>query len=331
MKGIRKRICRISILAICLLASSFLKIDLQAEELRRVGVIGKASQKALAPRLESLKQGMMEYGYIEGKNVNFEYRVADGNYDLLPGLANELKELDVDIIIAAGCPAAEAAKAVANSVPVVVYTTNPVATGLIKSFAHPGGNITGMTLMTGSEFHSKRLELLKLISPSVSLIGVLWNPKIKSHQLSLKEVTNTATNLGLSILPLDVETQDDIDRAFKTMSIEKPDALINFGDTIFTANRKLIADYAIANRLPTNFNHAGFVNAGILMSYGPDPVVLFDRLGSYVGRILKGAKPQDLPVERPTEFDLVLNLKTAEKINITVPPEILLQATKIIK
>ena len=157
---------------------------------------------------------MLEYGYIEGENVNFEYRVADGNYDLLPGLADELKKLDVDVIVAAGCPAAEAAKAVANSIPVVVYTTNPVATGLIKSFAHPGGNITGMTLMTGSEFHSK-IELLKLLTPSASLIGVLWNPKIISHQLSLKELTNTATNMGLSILPLDVETQDDIDRRLR--------------------------------------------------------------------------------------------------------------------
>lgn len=331
MKVISKSISRFSILTICILAIFFLRIDLRAEEIRLVGIIGKASQQALAPRLESLKEGMMEYGFIEGKNVNFEFRVADGNYALLPGLVNELKELDVDVIVAAGCPAAEAAKAVADSVPVVVYTTNPVATGLIKSFAHPGGNITGMTLMTGSEFHSKRLELLKLINPSASLIGVLWNPKIKSHQLSLKEVTNTATNMGLSILPLEAETQDDIDRAFKTMSREKPDALINFGDTIFTAYRKQIAGYAIANQLPTNFNHAGFISAGILMSYGPDPVILFNRLGNYVGKILKGAKPEDLPVERPSEFDLVLNLKTAEKINITVPPEILLQATKIIK
>ena len=331
MNRVRKNISRISILTIYLLAIHFLRVDVKAEEIRLVGVIGKASHQALAPRLESLKQGMTEYGYIEGKNVNFEYRFADGNYELLPDLANELKKLDVDVIVAAGCPAAEAAKSLANAVPVVVYTTNPVSTGLIKSFAHPGGNITGMTLMTGSEFHSKRLELLKLINPSASLIGVFWNPKIKSHQLSLKEITNTATNMGLSILPLDAETEDDIDRAFKTMSSEKPDALINFGDTTFTANRKKIADYAIANQLPTNFNHAGFISAGILMSYGPDPVELFDRLGNYVGKVLEGAKPEDLPVERPSEFDLVLNLKTAEKINVTVPPEILLQATKIIK
>ena len=331
MKVISKSMSRFLIPTICLLALSFFRVDLQAEELRLVGVIGKASHQALAPRLESLKQGMMEYGYIEGKNVNFEYRVADGNYDLLPGLVNELKELDVDVIVAAGCPAAEAAMAVADSIPVVVYTTNPVATGLVKSFARPGGNITGMTLMTGSEFHSKRLELLKLINPSASLIGVLWNPKIKSHQLSLKQITNTATDMGLSILPLEAETQDDIDRAFTTMSSENPDALINFGDTIFTAYRKQIADYAIANQLPTNFNHAGFIKAGILMSYGPDPVILFNRLGNYVGKILQGAKPEDLPVERPSEFDLVLNLKTAEKINITVPPDVLLQATNIIK
>ena len=184
---------------------------MQAEEIRRVGIIGKGSQNAFAPRLESIKQGMMEYGYIEGENVSFEYRFADGNLEILPSLANELQKLDLDLLVAAGCPAADAAKEVANTVPVVVYTTNPVTTGLIMTFAHPGGNITGMTLMTGSEFHSKRLELLKLIAPSASLIGVLWNPKIKSHQLSLKEITNTAANMGLSVLPLGAQNQGDID------------------------------------------------------------------------------------------------------------------------
>lgn len=331
MNKISKNAFRLLAVTICVGTVFLFRSEVYAEDVRRIGILGKASQKAFAPRLESLKQGMMEYGYAEGGKVSFEYRFADGNLEILPSLANELQNLDLDVIVAAGCPAADAVKEVADTVPVVVYTTNPVTTGLIKSFAHPGGNITGMTLMTGSEFHSKRLELLKLVAPSASLIGVFWNPKIKSHQLSLKEITNTAANMGLSILPLDAQTSEDIDRAFKTMSVEKPDALINFGDTIFTANRKKIADYAIANQLPTNFNHAGFISAGILMSYGPDPVKLFDRLGNYVGEILDGAKPEDLPVERPSEFDLVLNLKTADKLNITVPPEILLQATRVIK
>ena len=331
MTKMSKRVFRSLVLTICLLAVSLARVEVQADEVKRVGIIGKGSHKALAARLESLKKGMGDYGYIEGKNVTFEYRFADGNYDLLPGLVDELKNLDVDVIVAAGCPAADAAKTAADRIPIVAYTTNPVATGLVKSFAHPGGNITGMTLMTGSEFHSKRLELLKLIRPSASLIGVFWNPTIKSHQLSLKQLTNTAANMELSILPLDAQTKADIERAFETMTVEKPDALINFGDTVFTANRQQIANYAIANKLPTNFNHAGFVDAGILMSYGPEPVKLFVRLGNYVGKILDGAKPEDLPVERPSEFDLVLNLKTAEKIDLTIPPEILLQATKTIQ
>ena len=302
-----------------------------AQDIKRVGIIGKASHKAFSLRLDSLKQGMMEYGYIEGKNVSFEYRFADGNLEVLPELAAELQTLNMDLVVAAGCPAADAAKEMADSVPVVVYTTNPVTTGLIKSFAHPGGNITGMTLMTGSEFHSKRLELLKIIAPSASLVGVFWNPKIKSHQLSLNEISNTAANMGLSILPLDAQFREDIDRAFETMSSEKPDALINFGDTLFTAHREKIANYAVSNQIPTNFNHAGFVSAGILMSYGPDPAKLFVRMGNYVGKILSGAKPEDLPVERPSEFDLVLNLNTADTMKLTIPPEILLQATKIIQ
>ena len=322
---------RVMVPAIWLITGSLIHIEVQAEEVKRVGIIGKASHQAFTPRLDSLKQGMKDYGYIEGKNVSFEYRFANGNQEILPDLAAELEKLDLDVVVAAGCPAADATKELADSLPVVVYTTNPVTTGLIKSFAHPGGNITGMTLMTGSEFHSKRLELLKIISPSASRIGVFWNPRIKSHQLSLKEITNTAANMGLSILPLDAQNQGDIDRAFQTMSREKPDALINFGDTVFTANRVQIADYAVTNAMPTNFNHAGFVNAGLLMSYGPDPVKLFVRMGNYVGKILNGAKPRDLPVERPSEFDLVLNLETAEMMNLTVPPEILLQATKIIQ
>ena len=331
MTEMRKSVFRFLVLITCLLLVSLARIEVQADDLKQVGIIGKGSHKALAPRLESLKQGMAVYGYIEGKNVSFEYRFANGDGELLLRLANELEELDLDVIVAVGCPAADAVKSAAETIPILVYTTNPVATGLVKSFAHPGGNITGMTLMTGSEFHSKRLELLKLIKPSASLIGVFWNPTIKSHQLSLKEITNTAANMELSILPLEAQTKDDIERAFKTMSAEKPDALINFGDTVFSANRKPIADYAIANKLPTNFNNAGFVSAGILMSYGPDPVKLFARMGNYVGKILDGAKPEDLPVERPSEFDLVLNLQTAEKINLTIPPEILLQATKTIQ
>jgi len=331
MTTLNKSAFRFLVLIVCTSIVSMLGIEGQADDVKRVGMIGKGSQKASTARIESLKQGMREYGYIEGENVNFEYRFANGDGELLLRLADELKELDLDVIVAAGCPAADAVKSAAQTIPIVVYTTNPVATGLVKSFAHPGGNITGMTLMTGSEFHSKRLELLKLIRPSASLIGVFWNPSIKSHQLSLKEITNTAENMELSVLPLDAQTNDDIERAFKTMSDEKPDALINFGDSIFSANKKSIADYAIANKLPANFNNAGFVSAGILMSYGPDPVKLFVRLGNYVGKVLDGAKPSDLPVERPSEFDLVINLKTAEKINLTIPPEILLQATKTIQ
>lgn len=331
MKKVNNNSFGFSFLAICVSIFLLLSIEVNGDEISRVGIIGKASHKAFNPRLESLKKGMKEYGYVEGKNVSFEYRFANGDGELLLRLANELEELDLDVIVAAGCPAADAVNSAIKNVPIVVYTTNPVATGLIKSFAHPGGNITGMTLMTGSEFHSKRLELLRLVAPSAARIGVLWNPTIKSHQLSLQEMINTAANMELSILPLEAQTNDDIETAFKAMSVAPPDAIINFGDTLFAANRKKIADYSIANQLPTSFNLSGFVTAGALMSYGPEPTKLYYRLGSYVGKILDGAKPSDLPVERPSEFDLVLNLKTADKINLTIPPEILMQATKIIQ
>ena len=323
-----KKIVNIFVIVFFVLISVNLACAQQAKKIHKIGFLTKG--KGFSNK-EALQKGLREFGFIEGQNISFEYRFAGGKDDLLPSLAAELVSLDVDVIIAAGCPAGDAAKEATKTIPIVARTANPVMTGLVASFAHPGGNITGCTIMTGSEFYSKRLELLKQVAPSASKIGVLWHPGIDSHRLSLKGLRATATGFGMTLLPLDAKVPEDMDSVFVRMKEERPGTLLNFGDPLFTTYRKQIADFAIENRIPTNFTHAGFVDAGALMSYGPNGDELSRRVGIFVGKILKGAKPADLPIEQPVKFDLVINLKTAEKIGLTIPPEVLLQATKVIK
>ena len=326
-----KKIVEILIIFFSLAALINLSSATQREPLPSVGILGKGTHKGLQGRIQFLQEGLSDSGYIEGQNVHFEYRFADGAGERLAPLANELVELNVDTVVALGCPAASAAKEATTTIPIVVSTANPVLTGLAASFARPGGNVTGLTIMTGSEFYSKRLELLKQVAPAATRVAILWNPDIDSHQLALKGLENTAAGFGLELLPLAAKEPDDIDRALERMKREQPGGVLNFGDTLFTAHRQQIADFAIENRLPTNFTHSGFVKAGALMSYGPNPATLYRRLGHYIGKVLTGANPAELPIEQPVDFDLVINLRTAEKMNLAIPPEVLLQATKVIK
>ena len=331
MEDAMQKIIEILIIALSLLISINLAGAQQTAQFPRVGVLGKGTFAGLQARIKILQEGLNGSGYVEAQNISFEYRFADGQGERLPALAAELVELDVDVIVALGCPSANAAKEATNTIPIVISSANPVMTGLVSSFARPGGNVTGMTIMTGSEFYSKRLELLKQIAPSATVVAILWNPDIDSHQLALEGLRNTAAGFDLELLPLDAKEPDDLDRAYATMKREKPGGLLNFGDTLFSAHRKQIANFAIENKLPTNFTHSGFVKAGALMSYGPNPTSLYVRLGNYVGKVLNGVKPADLPIEQPVTFDLDINLKTAEKIGLVIPPEVLLQATNVIK
>jgi putative ABC transport system substrate-binding protein len=271
-----KKIINICVIVFFVLISLNLADAQQAKKIHRIGFLTKGNGFSYK---EAFRQGLREFGYIEGQNISFECRYAKGKNDLLPSLAAELVRLNVNVIVAAGCPAADAAKEATKTIPIVIRTANPVMTGLVPSFAHPGGNITGCTIMTGSEFYSKRLELLKQVAPSASLIGVLWNSDIESHRLSLKGLKATATGFDLTLLPLEAKVPDDIHSAFAKMKKERPGALLNFGDPLFSTYRKQIADFAVENRIPTNFTNAGFVKAGILMSYGPNPVKLNHRMG----------------------------------------------------
>ena len=326
-----KKIICILVINFAVLASFHLAGAQQAKKYSRIGFLGQGKPFLYTARIKALQQGLGEFGYVDEKNIRFEYRYAEGKSERLPSLAAELVGLEVDVMITTGTPSTRAAKKASNTIPIVMHGGDPVGTGLVASLAHPGGNITGLTIYSGFEFYGRRLELLKQVAPSASQFAVLLNPANSAHHLALKELQAAATELNVTLRPLEVKGSDDIDRAFDMMRKERPGAMLNFGASVFNMHRKRIAAFAIDNRLPANYTHERYVEAGGLMSYGVNMVDLYRRMGIYAGKILKGAKPADLPVEQPMKFDLVINLKTAEKIGVTIPPEVLLQATKVIQ
>jgi len=276
--------------------------------------------------LAAFKQGLKELGYLEGKNIVIEQRY--GKRHQLPALVAELVRLKVDIIVTSPAGALPAKKA-SSTIPIVMtYSANPVRQGLVASLAHPGGNVTGL-----SDFHgdlvTKRLELLKEVIPLVSRVAVLFNPNSGGSRRNLKDVQAVAPALGVTVLPLEVKGPDDIDRAFATIRKERLGGFLQFFG--IEDHRSRIIDFAAKNRVPAIYTHGGWVTAGGLMYYGASWPDLFRRSAVYVDKILRGTKPADLPVEQPTKFNLVINLKTAKQLGITIPPNVLYQATKVIK
>jgi putative ABC transport system substrate-binding protein len=270
-------------------------------------------------------------GYVEGKNIKIEYRYAEGKFERLPELAAELVRLNVDVLIAEGAPAAHAAKNVTSVIPIVMgNAADPVGTGLVASLAKPGGNITGL-----SDFNlgvvSKRLELLKEVVPSASRIAVLLNPSNPTNPLQLKDLQVIAPALHVTLLSLEARGPDDFERAFTAMRKERVAALIVFGDPMCGTYQTRLLDLAGKQRLPTIWSLSRYVEAGGLMSYGTNFDDLYRRAAVFVDKILKGAKPSDLPVEQPTKFELVINLKTAKQIGLTIPPNVLARADEVIK
>ena len=246
----------------------------------------------------------------------------------VPALIAELIRLDVDIIVA-GAQGARVAKKATNTIPIVMtYSADPVGTGVVASLARPGGNVTGLSDYHG-DLVTKRLELLKEVIPSASGVAVLFNPTSEASRRMLKDVQAVAPALGMTVLPLEVKGPDDIDRAFATIRKERPGGLLQ--SVALGRHRRRIVELAAKSRLPAIYVRGQWVAAGGLMSYGSSWPDLFRRAATYVDKILKGAKPADLPVERPTKFELIINLKTAKKLGLTIPPENLLQATKVIK
>ena len=284
----------------------------------------------LQPPKEFL-QAMAKLGYVEGKNIAFEYRSAEGREERLPALAAELVKLNVDVIVAPGVLPASAAKNATKSIP-VIYTggADPVAAGLVASIARPGGNVTGIAELS-SELTGKRLELIKETLPKISTVTVLVRRDAPSTTDRIAEIETAAKAFGLRLQILAVRGTDDFDKAFSSVTKERNGALIEVPNSLFHAIRQRIVESANQKRLPTNFHSRDFVEAGGLMCYGENDAETLRRLAVYVDKILKGTKPADLPVEQPIKFEFIINLKTAKQIGLTIPPNVLARADKVIR
>ncbi|MGH8864410.1 MAG: ABC transporter substrate-binding protein [Burkholderiales bacterium] len=297
----------------------------------RIGFLGAASASAIPNWVETLRAGLRDLGYVEGKNIVIEYRWADGKYERLPGLAAELVQLKVDVIVAAGTPAIPAAQQATSAIPIVmVGTGDPVGSGFVASLSRPGGNITGLSNIV-VDVSVKYLELLRVAVPKLSRVAVLVNPGHPLHPDLLKNTQATAKTTGVKVLPAEASTTSQIEAAVGAMTRERAGALIVLADPFFYTQAPRIAELAAKNRLPTMFWTRELVEAGGLMSYGQNIAEHFRRAATYVDKILKGTKPADLPVEQPTKLELVINLKTAKAIGLTIPQELLLRADKVIE
>jgi putative ABC transport system substrate-binding protein len=323
----------IEVIAGGLLAAPLAAEAQQAAKIARIGYL--AGSLAGAPHMpEAFRQGLRDLGYIEGRNVVIEYRDAEGKLERLPALAAELVALKVDVIVAGNTRAALAAKQATRTLPIVfTNASDPVASGLVTSLARPGSNVTGLSNLA-PELVGKGLELLTQAVPGVSRVAVLWQPGVlggRTDKDMLKEADVAARALGVRLQVVEARGTDDFDRAFSEMTRARADALTVLGSTMFLIERRRLADLAARHRLPTAFPWREGVDAGGLMSYGMDFPDLFRRAATYVDKILKGAKPGDLPVEQPTKFELVINLKTAKALGLTIPQSVLGRADQVIQ
>jgi len=317
----------ISILVLGLLAGPLPAEAQKAEKMPRIGYL---APRSAVPK--EFMQGLRELGYIEGKNIIIEPRFAEGKFDRFPRFAAELVRLKVDVIVTLSSPAARAAKKATTTIPIVMLAGgDPVRRGLVASLARPGGNITGLTGSTGSPLSAKHMELLKEVVPNLSLVAALWDSRRRDFLRNQKRTNHAAGLLGLKIQSLEVQSPDDLEGAFQVATRAGAQGLITFRHAPIMRGRKRIVALAIKSRLPAIYGDKIFVKDGGLMSYGTDYADLYRRHATYVDRVLRGANPGDLPIEQPTKFELVINLKTAKKIGLTIPPEFLFRAHKVIK
>jgi len=314
-----------------LLAAPLAAEGQQAKKVWRIGYLTGGSAEREKSWLASFRQGLRELGYVERESIVIEQRYAEGRTERLPELTKELIQLKVDVLVAAGDSAALAAKKATSSVPVVFVTVaDPVGLGIVVSLARPGGNVTGLSDLH-ADIVTKRLELLKEIVPSASRVAVLLNPVNPAHAPQLRAVRAAAPALGLTVLALEVREPDDINRAFAILGKERASGLLILGDRMLGTHVTRTAELAIKSRQPTMFTQRGSVEAGGLMSYGANFAELYRQLGTYIDRILKGTKPADLPIEQATKFELVINLKTAKALGLTIPPSLLSRADEVIQ
>jgi putative ABC transport system substrate-binding protein len=301
----------------------------QPAKVFRIGIL--SARAGLEPRDEVLRQRLRVLGYIEGQNLVIEWRFWEGKPDRLTEYAAELVRLKVDVIFGNNTPTILAAKKATTTIPIVmIAAADPAESGLVASLERPGGNITGLTSVS-SALNGKRLELAKEIIPELSRVGILLDPDYPTVGVTLKETQNTADSLGLKLQFLEVRSVNDFENAFDAATKARAQALIHFSHTVIVNGRKSIAELAVKHRLPAVYNDTQFIDAGGLMSLGADPLDLTRRAATYVDKILKGAKPADLPMEKPTKFELVINAKVAQQIGLTIPPSVVARADKVIK
>ena len=331
--GVRKSFfC--SALCIMLLALSLPAAGQQPKKVFRIGYLSALSPASESTRAESLRTALRELGYIEEQNVAFEYRYADGKPDRAPGLATELVRLKVDVIVVAGGDLwIRAARNATKTIPLVMVGvgTDPVKAGFIESLSRPGGNVTGMTLLLG-ELSGKRLELLKAAVSNLVRIAVIYDSAAQGTARVVKEdLPIAARSLGLTVRSWELRAADEFEKVFASITKWHPDGFYVPGGPLVRANQIPIAAFALKSRIPSVYDRGDAVNAGGLMSYEADTVDQYRRVATYVDKILKGAKPADLPVEQPKKFELAINLKTAKQIGLTIPPNVLARADRVVK
>jgi len=321
-------------LAICaMLVAVSVPVDAQqAKRIPRIGYLSPLTSAADAPRREGFQRGLRERGYVEGQNIIVDYRFADGKLDRLTELAAELVHHKVDVIVAGGGSLiARSAKAAAPNIPIVMTNAeDPVADGLIASLARPGGSVTGLTAML-PDLAGKRLEILRESNPKIGRVAVLWNSAVPEKAVEFKETQVAAKGYGIRLQSLAITNPNDLDSVFAAATKERAGAVVMLPDPLINTLGLRIVEIAMAKCLPTMFSQIAPVEAGGLMSYGPSYADLFRRAAVYVDKIIKGTKPEELPVEQPMSFDFAINLKTAKQIGVTIAPEVLARATKIIR
>jgi putative tryptophan/tyrosine transport system substrate-binding protein len=325
---------KLILLALCslLLASSSAAEAQQPAKVPRIGYIsGTGNALDQGPYVDALRQGLRDLGYVEGKNVAIEYRGAEGNLDRISNLVAELVKLNIDVLVVPILSAARAAKQVTKSIPIVMVTGDPVAAGIVDSLARPGGNLTGLATLSPN-LSGKRLELFAEVVPQLSRIGVLRYPIPEDPTKTFEEYKTAAQALKIQLQSLEVHGPNpNLEQAFETAVNARVNALITVTSAPLFLQQKRIAELAIKNRLPTMFQGSTWVESGGLMSYSTDDLAVYRRVAVFVDKILKGAKPAELPIEQPTKFELVINLKTAKQIGSTIPQHVLVRADRVIK
>ena len=324
---------QITVLSLCavLLAVGFPAQAQQPKTVQRIGYVGAGSPATAGHHAQAFAQGLRELGYVEGQNIAIEHRWAEGKLESLPGFVADFIRLKVDVIISSATPAIRVAKEQTTTVPIVMAgVTDPVGNGFVASLARPGGNITGLTHVA-PDLTGKRLELLKEVVPRLSRVAVLWNPKQPGQAVAYKESQAAAQTLKLTLISMEARNREEIERILSGTVKERAEAIFELPDPVIFLNRELIAQFAAKHRLPAMYSFREYVEAGGLMSYGTSFPSLFHRAATYVDKILKGAKPADLPVEQPTKFELIINLKAAKQIGLTIPPALLARADRVIR